>query len=381
MNRILEKAAIAAGSIALAVFVFWQPLSKIPEAYTRATSPTLEEKIHKVAADNLKYVVYIQVDTVDPKDQAGAIKAGLLGSGSGFFFKVEGDTAYIITNHHVIASHIKYPKNLHVVVRVVDRPWTYQATVVGWDEVQDVAVLRINKKDDQEDWQAVEFADPEKVAEGDYVVSIGHGMGLPWTISKGIITSTDRMISPFRLMVQSDAPINQGNSGGPLFDVNGRVVGVADLLVSPHAGNNGSAGWDGIGMSLAGWQSKLSAEKIIRDGKVTYPDMLIEFSHATIEHMKQTQPDVPAKDRSYVRLNIPNNESPGYAEGFRDGDIVLEINGAKIRGSISVAKEILKRSPGDILDIVVLRDKVKQTFKYKLIDADTSDYVEKQEKE
>ena len=119
MNRILEKAAIAVGSTALAVFVFWQPLSKIPEAYTRATSPTLEEKISKVANDNLKYVVHIQVNTIDPADQEGAMKAGLLGTGTGFFFKVEGDTGYLITNHHVIESQIKYPKNLEVLVRTV----------------------------------------------------------------------------------------------------------------------------------------------------------------------------------------------------------------------------------------------------------------------
>lgn len=380
MNRILEKAAIAVGSTALAVFVFWQPLSKIPEAYTRATSPTLEEKISKVANDNLKYVVHIQVNTIDPADQEGAMKAGLLGTGTGFFFKVEGDTGYLITNHHVIESQIKYPKNLEVLVRTVNRPWVYKATVVGWDEIQDIAVLRINKKDDQEDWEAVEFADAKSVTEGGYVVAIGHGMGLPWTVSKGIITSTDRMVAAYRMMVQSDAPINQGNSGGPLFDVDGKVVGVADLLVSPHATGQGStAGWDGIAMSIAGWQAKLSAESILKHGKKMYPDMDMEFSNATIEQIKETQPGVTIKDRSYARLDIPNSDSPGYADGFRDGDIVLEVNGEKIRSSIGIVREVLKHEPGDVLEFVVLRNKERHSFKYKLTAADEPGKNQKKE--
>ena len=382
MNKTVEKAAIILTSLVILVFVSWSLASKITEASKRVFSPTLEEKISKVAQDSLRYVVHIQVETVDPKDQAGAIKAGLLGSGSGFFFKVEGDTGYLITNHHVIASKIKFSENLTVQVRVVDRPWIYTASVVGWDEIQDIAVLRINKKDDQEDWKAVEFADPDSVTEGNYVVAVGHGMGLPWTVSKGIVTSTDRMVAAFRLMVQSDAPINQGNSGGPLFGVDGKVVGVADLLISPHAtGEGAAAGWDGIAMSIAGWQAKLSAESILKNGKKSYPDIDMDFSTATIEHIRSTQAEVSPEDRSYARLDIPNYQAPGYSDGFRDGDIVVEVNGKKIKSPTGFIREILKQEPGDVLNIVVLRDNIKQMFKYKLIPADdTSEETAKKNK-
>ena len=154
--------------------------------------------------------------------------------GSGFIIKKEG---IVVTNNHVIANAED------IIVRIGDKE--YKAEVLGSDPYADVAVLKI--KNAKTDFTTVEFGDSDKARVGDWVVAIGNPFGLGGTVTSGIISARNRDINLTRYddFIQTDASINQGNSGGPLFNLNGEVIGINTAIIAP-----GQAGSIGIGFAI-----------------------------------------------------------------------------------------------------------------------------------
>lgn len=302
----------------------------------------LNDKISKVITDAWKPVVTVVTRSTDP-----AIRSG--GHGTGFIVDIEKFDAYIVTNHHVIEAALTDP-NMELVVYTANHPWEYEVEVVGHDKYADIAVLKITKQE-QEVWTKAEWADHTETSTGDWIVSIGHGFGLRFTISQGMITYTNRFgIQPLQSMIQHDAAINPGNSGGPIFNLEGKVVGVNDMILSKSAQEGG--GWDGISLAIAGWHAELSYNTIREKGEMRYPE--IDFGVRVAELSEVT--GISEDDRQYYYLYEIEEGEYGYDVGLRNGDSLIAINDMDIDSYIKFFHTLINQEPNTVVTITVERD-------------------------
>ena len=170
--------------------------------------------------------------------------------GSGFVIKKDGT---VITNNHVIANADD------IIVRVNNKE--YQAKVVGADPYADVAVLKI---DSAESFKPVQFGNSDNARVGDWVVAIGNPFGLGGTVTSGIISARNRDVGLTRYddFIQTDASINQGNSGGPLFNLEGKVIGINTAIIAP-----GQTGSIGIGFAIPSNAASNIIDQLIKYGE------------------------------------------------------------------------------------------------------------------
>jgi len=299
----------------------------------------------------------------------------LSGRGTGFFIEVTDEHALVMTNYHVVDAYVENPETMQITVNTAIDMWTYDVEeVIGYDIVADLAIVKILKKDN-ETWEALEFADYNNISEGDPVVVIGHGMSLPWNSTQGIVTYDGRFGQrPYSLMLQVDAIINQGNSGGPVIGEDVKVYGVAQSILSP---GRAIPGWDGVGLAVGARQAVRSMDYILSDeyadkGYVPYVDMLFMTKNFKYEEIKETKRD----DRymSYVSHEVPELKAPemiadvtrklsaGEAAGIENGDIIMEINGKKIRSSFSIFIAAMYALPGDEAVVKVKRGETELEF-------------------
>jgi serine protease Do len=297
-------------------------------------------------------VVMITTRSTTPGNNSG-------GTGTGFFTKIEGNHAWVVTNNHVIGEAKLQPGKWAVTVNTAIDMWTYDAEIIGVDEIADIAVLKITKQDNEK-WETLEWEDPEKIGVGSPVTVVGHGMSLPWTSTSGIISYAGRFgTRPYSLMLQIDAVINQGNSGGPVIGSNGKVVGVAQSILSP---GRGVPGWDGVGMAVSSAQAQRSIDYIMSPkyastGYVPYAEY--PFALATFE-LKDVK-NIDREDRYYAYFDYSQQtektpQTVGQASGLKQGDILLEINREPVRSSWGVLTRIVLAFPGDEWNVKVRRD-------------------------
>lgn len=306
------------------------------------------------------YENYTRIVIVNVVNESAPENSSFNGRGTGFFVKVTDTEGYIITNHHVIASAID-SEDTKIKVQTAEDYWSYDAEIVGHDQVSDIGVLKITKQDN-EDWKTLKFADRDDYNTGDPVVIIGHGMGMPWTTTQGHITHSNRFgLRPYASMIQTDAVINQGNSGGPIINLQGDVVGVAQAIYSP---GRRIPGWDGVGVAISSTQALRAFEYIMSPhyaskGYVPYAEFPFSLATFEIEDVK----DVPKDERYMAYINYPEleegKEAPkktvGELAGLLQGDILIEINGEKIENSFGVMRLTLQAFPGDIWDVTIKR--------------------------
>lgn len=310
--------------------------------------------------------VIVSTDTVKLEDRQQAGRSGVIGHGTGFFIKITEEHAWVLTNHHVIESYEKLgPELIKIMIKAPGRPWDYQAELVGFDKVTDLAVLKI-KKIDQEDWKALKWADTweDAIDYGQAVLTVGHGLGQFWSVSRGVITGKDRITNaPFNFMIQHDAMINQGHSGGPLVNNRGNVIGVNTLLLSP------GKSWSGVSLAVVGWQAQRSIGQIMEKGFVTYPEYEFTIDMITLDEAraqdKINEGDV--KKRSYIKIVEVPEDSRAYKAGLMPGDIILKVGDNRAHHVVIWLENILKRSENEIIKLTVLRDyKEKIVISYEL---------------
>ena len=279
--------------------------------------------------------------------------------GSGFIIDEKG---IVITNNHVIQDAED------IVVRV-NGDKEYKATVIGTDPLSDIAVLQIVSK---EKFIPVKFGDSDKARIGDWVIAIGNPYGQGGTVTSGIISARNRSIglSRYEDYIQTDASINSGNSGGPLFDMNGDVIGINTAIL-------GKGGSIGIGFSIP----SNSAKKVI--------DQLIEFGETKrgwlgvrIQVVTQEIADVEKLDEPRGALVASVAEkSPSDKAGIKAGDIILEFNGTKIKEMKELPKIVAQTKVGKIVEVKVWRNKKEITKKIKLGRLETSSDFKEEKKE
>ena len=316
--------------------------------------PTLDAKISNVLLKHKESVVYIEI-AVDPRYEDFLREQGVSpgGLGTGWFVKVDDDYAYVVTNHHVIASHLALPEMTKMNVYDIHTPWPSEAEVVGYDIIGDLAVIKV-KNEHTSNWVPLKFADHSKTKEGDPVVIIGHGLGLPWSMSSGIITAMNRwMIRERLLMIQSDAVVNQGNSGGPMLNLDGEVIGVVDAILDPGSKGEHGAAYAGVSLVLAGFQVEKSVNEIIMYGETRYPSTNLLVRNPSREEYVDIWGAEPGK--SLIIIAQADKDSAEYKAGFREGDFITKVNGLEVQSMLDIMNIVFRHSPGDVLFVEVMR--------------------------
>ena len=279
--------------------------------------------------------------------------------GSGFIIDKKG---IVVTNNHVI-------QNAEDIIVRVNGDKDYKAKVIGADPLSDIAVLQLETKDK---FTPVRFGDSDKARIGDWVIAIGNPFGLGGTVTSGIISARNRSIglSRYEDYIQTDASINSGNSGGPLFDMNGDVIGINTAIL----GRNGSIG---IGFSIPANDAKIVIEQLIEFGETKRGWLGVRIQDVTQEIADVEKLDEP---RGALVASVAEN-SPSEKGGIKAGDIILEFNGVRINQMKELPAIVAKTKVGTRVKVKVWRNKKEITKNILLGRLETSDDFKVSEKQ
>jgi len=265
--------------------------------------------------------------------------------GSGFIIKENGT---VITNNHVIANADD------ILVRVDTKE--YKAKVIGADPYMDIAVLKMETTDK---FKPVNFGDSDKARVGDWVVAIGNPFGLGGTVTSGIISARNRDINLTRYddFIQTDASINQGNSGGPLFNLKGEVVGINTAIIAP-----GQAGSIGIGFAIPANAASNVIDQLINFGETRRGWLGVRIQEVT----KEIAEAVKLEKTEGALVASVGEKSPADKAGIKAGDIILEFDGKKIDAMRTLPKVVAGTKVGKNVQLKIWRNKKLITKKLKL---------------
>jgi Do/DeqQ family serine protease len=262
------------------------------------------------------------------------------GLGSGVIVTADG---YILTNHHVIDGAQRIEVDLQ-------GPRTVTAKLVGSDPPSDLAVL----KTDESGLTALALADSDKVQVGDLVLAVGNPLGIGQTVTLGIISAKGRRTGlsngSFEDFLQTDAPINRGNSGGALVDANGDLVGINSQILSPSGGSIG------IGFAIPSNMARDVLDQLVKKGKVTRGHLGVTVQPVT-EDIAASLRLVSAKGV------IVSQVQPGSAAeraGLKRGDVILALNGNLVTEANSFRNEIANTPPGRTVTLRISRNRDEQ---------------------
>ncbi len=271
--------------------------------------------------------------------------------GSGFIIDKNG---IVVTNNHVIQGAED------ILVRVNGNE-EYEATILGTDPLSDIAVLQIKSK---EKFLPVKFGDSDNARIGDWVIAIGNPFGLGGTVTSGIISARNRNIgmSRYEDFIQTDASINQGNSGGPLFNMEGDVIGINTAII-------GQSGSIGIGFSIPSNNAKIIVDQLIKYGETKrgWLGVRIQIVNKEIADDKKLN-----KPRGALVVSVAEG-SPSEKGGIKAGDIILEFDGNLINEMKELPLIVAQTEVGKTVDVKIWRGKKEITKKIKLGRLETSE--------
>jgi serine protease Do len=255
--------------------------------------------------------------------------------GSGFIIDEKG---IVVTNNHVI-------EGAEDIVVQVNGEQKFKAKVVGADPLSDIAVLQIETK---EKFIPVKFGDSDKARIGDWVIAIGNPFGLGGTVTSGIISARNRSIglSRYEDYIQTDASINSGNSGGPLFDMNGDVIGINTAIL-------GRSGNVGIGFSIPSNSAEIVINQLIKFGETKRGWLGVRIQDVTKEIAEVEKLDEP---RGALIASVAEN-SPSEKAGVKAGDIILEFNGERIGEMKELPIIVARTEVGKKVKVKIWRNK------------------------
>ncbi len=256
--------------------------------------------------------------------------------GSGFIIDRKGT---VVTNNHVI-------QGAEDILVTVNGSTEYKANVIGTDPYMDLAVLEIVS---DEKFIPVSFGDSDKARVGDWVIAIGNPFGFGGSVTSGIISSRNRDIGLTRYddFIQTDASINQGNSGGPLFDLNGKVIGINTAIIAP-----GSSGSIGIGFAIPANPASKVVDQLIKFGETKRGWLGVRIQEVTKEIA-----EIEKLERAEGALVASVSEnSPADKAGIKAGDIILEFDGKKINTMRTLPRLVAQTKVGKKVLLKVWRN-------------------------
>ncbi|MDQ0469735.1 Do family serine endopeptidase [Labrys wisconsinensis] len=257
-----------------------------------------------------------------------------MAQGSGFFISSDG---YIVTNNHVVDHATE-------VDVVTDGGKTYTAKVIGTDPKTDLALLKV--KDDGNFPYVDLSAQVPRV--GDWVIAVGNPFGLGGTVTAGIVSARGRDIGsgPYDDFIQIDAPVNRGNSGGPTFDLNGRVIGVNTAIFSPSGGSVG------IGFAIPADTVQRVVAALKADGQVTRGWIGVQIQPVTADIAES----IGLKKAEGAIVADVTRDAPAAKAGLKTGDAITAVNGQPVAGPRELARAIADIKPGVDANLTVWRD-------------------------
>ena len=255
--------------------------------------------------------------------------------GSGFIIDEKG---IVITNNHVIQDAED------IIVRFNDEK-EFNAKVIGADPLSDIAVLQLDTK---EKFKPVKFGNSDKARIGDWVIAIGNPFGFGGTVTSGIISARNRSLglSRYEDYIQTDASINSGNSGGPLFDMNGDVIGINTAIL-------GRSGSIGIGFAIPSNSAKIVIDQLIEFGETKRGWLGVRIQDVTKEIAEVENLDKP---RGALVASVASN-SPSEKAGVKAGDIILEFDGKLIQEMKQLPAIVAKTKVGKKVNVKIWRNK------------------------
>ncbi|OAB40546.1 serine protease [Paenibacillus macquariensis subsp. defensor] len=320
------------------------------------------ERLIQAAAKVRPAVVSIANYKDHKKDDINLEESGL---GSGVIFKKENGLAYIITNNHVIAE----AEELEVLTIDGD---TIKATLVGTDTVNDIAVLSIDSKKIN---TIAEIGDSSKLRQGETVISLGNPLGLGGSLTSGIVSYTKRLL-PVSLnkdgiydweqeVIQTDAAINEGNSGGALVDLDGKVIGINTMKIS-------DTGVEGLGFAIPTSQVMKTVNELMLNGKIARPYIGVY----TVD-LNNTYAPLDADERKSLKLPSDVKEGvvvldavgPALEAGLKLNDVITKFDNEPITSTMELRKFLYDQSKiGDELSVTFYREGELKVVTLKLSD-------------
>jgi serine protease Do len=270
-----------------------------------------------------------------------------MGLGSGVIVKNDGT---ILTNHHVIDGADR------ITVEMNDGE-TFEAKVIGSDPPSDLAVLKIDGKD----LPFLTLGDSDRVRIGDIVLAIGNPLGIGQTVTSGIISAKSRRTglgdgSSFQDFLQTDAPINQGNSGGALVNVNGELIGINSQILSRSGGNIG------IGFAIPSNMAKSVMEQLLQNGEVRRGMLGVNIQNISSDLAEA----LGLKTTTGVVVSNVMKDSAAEKAGLKRGDIIKKINGEEIEDDNFLRNRVAGSQPGSTVTLSILRGDNEQEVKVTL---------------
>lgn len=311
-----------------------------------SSSSTVERKTDSVAG--IAQRVLPSVVSIASESASGSA------TGSGFIIESSG---YILTNNHVVVSAVG-GGTLKV---TLNSGKSYSATIIGRDTSYDLAVIKIKAQN----LPALKFGDSDKVQVGDAVIAVGSPLGLSGTVTSGIISAKNRAVtagdgngeSSFINALQTDAAVNPGNSGGPLVDATGSVIGVNSAIASLGSSFGSQSGSIGLGFAIPINQARKTADQLIKTGKATYPIMGISIDR-NFNGVGARIADTPGAVRQ---------GGPAEKAGLKVGDVITTFDGKTISNADELIVAVRARNVGDSVGLTYSRDGVSHNVSVTLV--------------
>ena len=284
---------------------------------------TEKTKIQSSPFDNIPFWFFGIPNDGDEKGRSREYEQK--GLGSGVIVKRTGDTVYVLTNNHVAGSATE------ISVKLNDGQ-TFEGTLVGADERQDIALVSFEAKKNSNIVVAT-LGDSDKVKVGDIVLAMGAPLGYSQSVTQGIVSATGRSgagIGNMNDFIQTDAAINQGNSGGPLVNIRGEVIGINTWIASSSGGSQG------LGFALPINSIRKSIDDFIAKGKITYGWLGVSLLEITDDYKES----LGVKDTSGAFASQVFIGSPAYKGGLMAGDFIIELNGKQIKDVNWLVREV-----------------------------------------
>ena len=340
---------------AVTAFADTEPSTSIP-ADSLSVVEALQNVFRSVSSEVLKSVV--EVDVVETKtrpanpfadipffffgqpngDNDGSREYKQSGLGSGVIVRKDGNTYYVLTNEHVAGSADE------ISVKLYDSR-EFTCKLVGKDERKDIALLSFESKDDI---PVASLGDSDKVQSGDICFAMGTPLGYFGSVTQGIVSATGRdgsgigNISDF---IQTDAAINQGNSGGPLVNIYGEIIGINTWIASQSGGSQG------LGFAIPINNVKKAISDFISDGKVTYGWMGVSLTALDKDYEKAL--GIDGKKGAFVAQIFLN--SPAAKGGIQAGDFIIALNGKNVKDVDQLVRDVGDLRVGETADFTVIR--------------------------